>query len=127
MVVVLGDHVAEHAASHLFEGVVADSGAAPGDLLPNEDAETVAELEHAARLLVVSKADEVRAHILDELHLLVDEVVGHGGGVACVVFVAVGSAEEEALAVELEGAVLDPLGMTQAEGFVRGRIRRVAA
>ena len=59
VVVVLGDHVAEHAARHLFEDVVADAAAAPGDLFPDEDAEPVAEIEHAARLLVVREADEV--------------------------------------------------------------------
>ncbi len=104
---------------HLLEDVVADAAAAPGNLFPDEDAEPVAVLEHAARLLVVGETDEVRAHVLDELHLLVDEVVGHGGCVACVVFVAMGSAEEESLAVELEGAVVDPLGVANAEGLLR--------
>jgi len=71
-------------------------------------------------LLIVGEADEVRAHIFDEVHFLSDQVVGHGGGVSGVVFVAVGSAEQEALAVELEGAVLDPLGVTEAECLVCG-------
>ena len=39
MIVVLGDHVAEGAAAHLLEDVVADAAAAPGNLLPDEDAE----------------------------------------------------------------------------------------
>ena len=68
----------------------------------------------------MGEADEVDAHVFDELHLLFDEIVGHGGGVVRVVFVAVGSAEEEAFAVELEGAVLDPLGVAEAEVFVGG-------
>ena len=67
----------------------------------------------------MGETDEVGAHVLDELHLLLDEIVGHGGGVAGVVFVAMGSAEEEALAVELEGAVLDEFGVANAEGLVR--------
>jgi hypothetical protein len=33
------------------------------------------------------------------------------------VFVAAGSAQQKAFAVELEGAVLDPLGVTNAEGL----------
>src|SRR5580704_7715114 len=119
MVVVLGDHVAEHAARHLLEDVVADPSATPGDLFPDEDSEPVAVIENAARLLIVGETDEVRAHFLDEVHLLIDEVVGHGGCVACMVFVAMSSAEEESLAVELEGAVLDPLGVTYAEGLLR--------
>ncbi len=114
MVVVLADHIAERAAAHLFEDLAAYSGAAPLDLFPDEDSEAVAEVEDAARLLVVREADEVDASILDELHLLVDQVVGHGGGISSVVFVAVGSAEQQALAVEFEGAVLDPLGVSQS-------------
>jgi hypothetical protein len=34
-----------------------------------------------------------------------------------VVFVAMGATEEEALAVEFEGAVLDELGVADAEGL----------
>ena len=61
------------AAAHFFEDVVADAAAAPRNLFPDEDAESVAEIEHAARLLVVGEADEVCAHLLDELHLLFEK------------------------------------------------------
>src|SRR5579871_4997754 len=68
----------------------------------------------------MGETDEVDAYFFDELHLLIDEIVGHGGCVSGVVFVAVGSAEKKALAVEFERAMLDPLGMAKAEFFVCG-------
>ncbi len=106
-----------------MERVAADASAAPGDLFPDEDAEFVAEFEDAARLLVVCEADEVHAHVLDELHLLTDEVVGHRGCIAGVVFVAMGAAQEEAFAIELEGAMFDELGVADAEGLVSDVLR----
>ena len=54
---------------------------------------------------------------------LIDEVIGHGCCVACVVLVAMRAAEEEAFAVELEGAVLDELGVADAEGLVGDVVR----
>jgi len=117
MVIVLHNHGTQSAARHLFEGVVADATAAPGNLLPDEDAETVAEFQYPPRLLVVSKTNEVRAHLLDEVHLLLDQVVRHCCGVACVIFMAVRSAEKQPFAVELEGSVVDPFRMTNAKGL----------
>ena len=64
-----------------------------------------------------AQGDEVGAHLADELELLADEVVGLGSGVVCVIGVAVGAAEEEALAVELEGAVFYELGVAYAEAL----------
>ncbi len=121
MVVVLLDHVAQRPAAHLLEDVVADAAAAPGNLLPHEDAESIAELKHATRLLVVGEANEVGSHLFDELHLLLDEVIGHPGRVTGVVFVAMGSAKEKAFAIKLERSMLDPLGMTYPEGLA-GRV-----
>ena len=118
MVVVLRDHVAQGAAAHLLEDVVADAAAAPGNLFPHEQAEPVAELEHAARLLVVREADEVCAHVFDELHLLIEQVVGHGRSVAGVIFVAVGSRAIAALSVQLERSMVDEFGVANAEGLV---------
>ena len=118
MVVVLRDHVAQGAAAHLLEDVVADTAAAPGNLFPHEQAEAVAELEYTARLLVVREADEVCAHVFDELHLLIEQVVGHRRSVACVIFVAMGSAQQQTLAVQLEGPMVDELSVANAEGLV---------
>ena len=119
MVVVLRDHVAQRAAPHLLKYIVADSGAAPGNLFPYEDAEAIAVLQYAARLLVVRKTDEVCANLLDELHLLIEKVVRYRGGVAGMVFVAMRAAQKEAFAVELERAVLHPLGVANAEALLR--------
>ena len=63
------DHIAQHAMRLLLPNVVADAAAAPWDLFPNHDAEFVAEIEDDARLLIMREPDEVRAHVLDHLHL----------------------------------------------------------
>src|SRR5690242_7633675 len=117
MVIVLRDHGSELIARHVFEGVVADAAAAPGNFLPDENTEAVAVVEHAARLLIVRKPDEVDTHLLHQLHLLIDEIVGHGGGVASMVLMAVRAAQEQTLAIELEGAVFNKLGVADAEGL----------
>ena len=118
VVTVLIDHVGEHIFGVLLEGLAADAGAAPGGLLPDHQAELVAEVEDEAVLLVVGEADEVRAHGADEAELFADEVVGHGGGDACVVGMARGAAEEDTLAVELEWAVVDEFDVADAEALV---------
>ena len=59
------------------------------------------------------------AHVLHQLHLLVDQVVRHRRGVAGVVFVAMGAAQQQALAVQLEWTVLDEFGVANAEGLAR--------
>ncbi len=127
MVVVLRDHVAQRAAAHFFEGVVSDARAAPGNLLPHEKTKAVAEFEYAARLLIMREADEVGADVLDELHLLGDQLIGHRGGIACMVFVAMRSAQKETLSIQLEGAVLDELGVADPEGLLRDILRTRSA
>ena len=119
MVVVLRDHVAQGAAAHLFEDVIANAATAPGNLLPHEEAEPVAVLEHAPRLLIVRQPDEICAHVLDEVHLLVEQVVGHRRCVAGVVFVAMRPAQQQTLAIQLERAMVDEFGVADAEGLVR--------
>jgi hypothetical protein len=116
---VLRDHIAQGAAAHLLEDFVADATAAPGDLFPDENAKAIAELEDPPRLLVMGETNEVGTHLFNEVHLLLDEIVGHGCGVTGVIFVSMRSAEEEAFSVELEGAMIDPFGVPNPKGLVR--------
>src|SRR5260370_5877257 len=95
MVIVLADHVAQGTPAHLSEGFVADSSAAPRNLLPYEDPQAVAVLEDSARLLIVCEANEAHAHILDELHLLIEQLVGHSRRVPRVIFVPMRSTDEQ--------------------------------
>ena len=66
----------------------------------------------------MAEADEVGPHLLDLRHRAADHVVGHGCRDSRVVFVVVGAAEEQPLAIELEGAVRHPLHAPQAESLV---------
>ncbi len=119
MVVVLRDHVAQRAAAHLLEDVVAHAAAAPGNLLPHQDAEPVAVLEHTPRLLVVPQPNEICAHVFDELHLLLEQFIRHRRRIACVVFVAAGPAQQQTLSIQLERPMFDELGVADAECLMR--------
>ncbi len=118
MVVMLVDHVGQHRFSVLLEGLATDAGAAPRHLLPHHQAKLVAEVEDEAILLVVAEADEVCAHLLDELHLLAHNIVAHRSGESRVISVAVSAPKKHALSVELERAMLHELGGTDAEALL---------
>ena len=118
VVPVLVDQCPEHVTALLPVAFAAKPAAAPGDFLPDEQAQLVAEVEDERCLLVVAEADEVGPHLLDLRHRAADHVVGHGCRDSRVVFVVVGAAEEQPLAIELEGPVRHPLHAPQAESLV---------
>src|SRR5215472_1140772 len=105
MVVVLVDHVAQHSRGLLFPPVISSSGAAPGDLLPHQQPELIALLEHDSRLLVVTETYKVRAHFFDQPHLLPNQVFGHRCPDSRMIFMPLRAFEEQAFAVELEWTV----------------------
>ena len=118
MAIVLVNHVGEHVAGTvLTEGFVANTGATPRHLFPDHEAELIAKIEHQAVLLVVGQADEVGAHVADELHFLADLIVAHCGGEAGMVDVAVtvprNGSTRRCACVELEGAMLDELDVAR--------------
>ena len=117
MIAVLIDQGAQHVESLLLIAAAAHSAAAPRDLLPHQQPERVAALQHDARLLIVAEAHEVAAHVLDHLHFPPDQVFRHRGGESGVVLVALGAADQQTLAVQLEGAVLHEFVPAQAEAL----------
>ena len=117
MIAMLVDCICQLLAHHLLPVVAADAAAAPRRFFPHQQAKLVAEIEHQAVLLIMCEADEVRAHRLDELHLFADQVVGHRARVARVVFVPMRAAQQQALAVQLERAVLAELEVANAEAL----------
>ena len=119
---VLVDHVGEHEARLVLPFFVAYAGAAPRRFFPNQNAKLVAEIEHQFRLLIMAEADEVRAHRLDQLHLGADERVRLGGREAGMVHVALRAAQQQALAVQLEGSVVNELRVADAETLVHDAI-----
>ncbi len=60
-------------------------------------------------LLIVREPDEVRAHLANQPHLFAHLLVGHRRGIARVVGVAMRTAQQHALAVQLERPMLDEL------------------
>ena len=125
----LVDEVGQHGARLLFPFFTHDAGAAPGRLLPDQQAQLIAEVKHHARLLIVAKADEVCTHGLDQLQFLAELVIGLGGGNFGVVHMALCTAQQQALAVEFEGTVIDKLRVPDAEplpgrAFARLRLER---
>ena len=93
----------------LLKRLAPDAGAAPRHFFPNHQTKLIAQVEHQAVLLVVGEADEVCAHLANQLHLLADQIVTHRRSHAGVVGMALGAAQEYAFAVQLEGAMLDKL------------------
>ena len=119
VVPVLVDQRPEHVAALLPVAFAAEPAAAPGDFLPDEQPQLVAEVEDERCLLIVAEADEVGPHLLDLGHRAADHVVGHGCRDSRVVFVVMRAAEEQPLAVELEGPVRHPLHAPEAKPFVQ--------
>src|SRR4051812_26196766 len=115
----LVDQRAEHVLRLLAVPFAAEAAAAPGYLFPNEQAKLVAQFEDAARLLVVAETDEVHAHRLHQAHFLLHQFLRHRRAKAGVVLMPMRAAQEQALAVQLEGSVLDELERAQPEARPR--------
>ena len=70
----------------------------------------------------MAEADEVGAHGLDQLHFGADKLVGFRGREAGVVHVALRAAEQQALAIQLEGPVIHKLRVANAEALLHGAL-----
>ena len=95
----LVDHGAQHVLRLLAVAFAPEAAAAPGNLLPNQDAKLITELEDAARLLVVAEPDEIHAHVLHQADFLFHQVVGHRRAEARVILMPVCAAEEQTVPV----------------------------
>src|SRR5262249_34446624 len=115
MVVVLVDHVAEHSPSLFLVVLASQTTAAPGNLFPDEQAELVAAVEHSAGLLIVAQPDEVRAHLLDQLHLGANQLFAHRRTEQGVVLVAMRSLDQKSRAIESERTVVDKFKRAQSK------------
>ena len=86
----------DHRAQHLLRlrSIVrtAQPAATPRTFFPHQDAQFVAQLEHASRLLVVPKPNEIHAHPLHQPHLFLDQRRGHRRRIPRMIFVPMGSA-----------------------------------
>ena len=91
MIAVLVDHIGEPVFGLQLVFFATQSATTPGNLLPDENAQTVAQAEDYRRLLVVAQSDEVDTHLLHHQHLLTDLGCVHRGSYSCMVFVPVGT------------------------------------
>ena len=128
VVAVLVDHRASMSRACWLVALAAEAAAAPGDLLPDQQAQLVAQVQRQARLLVVAEPDEVGAHLLDRGRARARTTSSVSGGAeAGVVLVAVGAAQQQALAVEEERALFLELEVAQAKALDDRARRGVAA
>ena len=117
MIVMLVNEVAQHVPALLPVPFAPQTAPAPGNFLPDQQAQLVAQIQHQRCLLVVSQPHEIRPHVLDLAERLAHDLVRHGRRDAGMVLVIVGAAQEQPFPVELERAVLDPLDGTHAKPF----------
>src|SRR5262252_8456285 len=115
MIVVLVDHVSQHAFRLPLVALPSQSAAAPWDLLPDQQTQLVAAIEHGARLLIMAQPDEVCSHLFDQRHLFANEILGHRRAEQSVILVALRAPDEESLAIELERAVLEEFEVPKAK------------
>ena len=118
VVVVLVDHVRQHALRILLKGLAADPRATPRNLFPHHQAKFVAQFEHQPVLLVVGEPDKIRAHIADHPHLFTHLVVAHCCGHAGVVGMPLRAPEQHPLAIQFEGPCSTNSVLADAEALV---------
>jgi len=78
VIAVLVDHGPQHVGGLSLETVAAQATAAQG-ISSHQEPQLVARLQHTRDCWLVPEADEVGAILLDERHLLADDVLGDGG------------------------------------------------
>ena len=94
MIEMLIDHVFQHSTSLLLVDLSPNAATAPRNLLPNQNAQSITCVEHNPRLLIMSQADEVDAHLFHHFHFGNDCFFGHGRGNASMIFVTVRPTQE---------------------------------
>ena len=109
MIAMLIDHRRQLVLRHLLPRSVADAAAAPRQLLPHQQPKLIAQLEHQPRLLIVREPDEVRAHLLNHLHLFARHIIRNRRRIPSMVFMPMRSAQQQPLAIQLERPMLDEL------------------
>ncbi len=62
----LVDHVPEHVAALLLVAFAGHAATAPGNLLPDQQPQLIAQIEHQRRLLIMAQAHKICAHFLDQ-------------------------------------------------------------
>ena len=113
----LGNHVGQHLPGLVLIGRSAQTTPAPGNLLPDQDAQPVAEVQDDLRLLIMPQANEIDTHRFHEFHLLHHQIFRHGGPESGMVLVPVRPAEQQAPSVQQEGTVIDEGETAEAEGL----------
>ncbi|MNR00069.1 hypothetical protein D3C85_1158290 [compost metagenome] len=63
------DHRGKHVDALLAILWSTQSAAAPWNFFPDKNPKLIAEIEHDTRLLIMTEADEIRPHRLDQPHL----------------------------------------------------------
>ena len=94
MIEMLVNHRFKHGAALLLVTIAAKSPTTPWNLLPNKQAQFIAQLQDLRRLLVMTEPDEIRAHVLDLLKCLTNNLIRHGCADPGVVLVILGAAQQ---------------------------------
>ena len=91
MVPVLSNHIGHHAVSLIFITFATYSAPTPGNFFPNQNSQTIAEIQANTRLLVMPQTDKICSHVFYHNHFFADLLFGHGRANSGVVFVTMGS------------------------------------
>lgn len=111
-----------HPARLVLVALSAQTAAAPGYFFPDEKSQLVAEPQNDAGLLIVPQADKVGTHLFYLLHFGAHHLFGQGSAYSGMVFMAVGAAQQQPFAVQVERPFLFEAEMAEAEvlGGARG-------
>ncbi|OPZ77779.1 MAG: hypothetical protein BWY77_01633 [bacterium ADurb.Bin431] len=102
MVVVLFDLLSKKPAGVVLPDRAAHAAAAPGQLVPDQQAKLIAGAVDRGVLGIMAESDEVGSHFLDHAHVAEVEGIGEGAAIPGVLFVAMGAAQEQPPAVEIK-------------------------
>src|SRR5215216_1750298 len=122
MIIMLFDHILQHSFCLLLINLSAQPAAAPGNFFPDEDAETIAEIENDARLLVMTQANKIHSHFLHHYHFCSHLIFCHSGRYTRMIFMTLGAADQQSFSIQQERALLYKFDMAEAELLVFGII-----
>ena len=71
---------------------------------------------------MVPQPHEIRAHVLDQSHLLSDQIFRHGSADASMIFFPLRASHKKALAIQLERAMVDKFEPSTAKAFYYARL-----
>ena len=110
-------HLAQHEPRLFFEQIPAHAAPTPGQFFPHHNAQLVTRIQHRFGLRIMAETNEIETGRFDLLKLLAAPRIWHTTAASRPIFMPMGAAQQQALAVQIERATCGKIEGAEAKSF----------